>query len=128
MGLLNMEHFRAVAEKDPEFVRETRYLNGAVKVGIADDIYVLHFSAGKLAKIDGDTVADADCKIVVKGNRDHWKNMLAAKPKPFYQCLQSTAVKHGLSITNTNETFAYLPALNRMMSLMRDIANTGGAA
>jgi hypothetical protein len=128
MGLLNMERFRAVAEKDPEFVRETRYLNGAVKVGIADETYVLHFNAGKLTKIDGDTVADKDCKIVVKGNHDHWTNMLASKPKPFYQCLQSTAVKHGLSITDTNETFAYLPALNRMMSLMRDVANQGGAA
>ncbi|QEX22753.1 hypothetical protein FRZ61_26850 [Hypericibacter adhaerens] len=125
MALLKIDDFRAAAERDLEFVRETRYLNGAVKVGIADDVHVLHFKEGKLTQITGDSVPDDQCKIVVRGTRDHWTNMLAAKPKPFYQCLQSTAVKHGLKLSVTNETFAYLPALNRMMSLMRDVANRG---
>ena len=125
MALIDMNFFRDVAEKDPEFRRETRYLHGAVKVGIADDTYVLHFDNGKLALLSGDEKSDADCKIVVKGTRDHWINMLADKPKPFYQCLQSTAVRHGLKISDSNETFAYLPALNRMMVLMRQTYNKG---
>jgi hypothetical protein len=128
MALLNMSDFRAAAEVDPEFLRETRYLDGAVKVGVAGDIHVLHFEKGKLARIGSDDTPDNHCKIVIRGDRDDWINMLADKPKPFYQCLQSTAVKHGLSISDSNETFAYLPALNRMMVLMRQTYNKGGRA
>ena len=88
----------------------------------------LHFEAGKLTRIGGDDTKDGDCKIVIKGTRDHWVNLLADKPRPFYQCLQSTAVRHGLAISDTNETFAYLPALNRMTTLMRQTYNQGSRA
>jgi hypothetical protein len=123
-----MNAFRAAAESDPEFRRETRYLKGAVKVGIADDTYVLHFENGKLVQLGTDDTPDNQCKIVIKGTHEHWINMLAEKPKPFFQCLQSTAVRHGLTLSDTNETFAYLPALNRMMVLMRETFIKGGRA
>jgi hypothetical protein len=126
MPLVDMEIFRGVASRDPEFVRETRYLSGAVKIGIADATYVLHFENGKIVRLSEDDTPDSECKIVVKGTRELWTNMLAEKPKPFYQCLQSTAVKHGLSISDTHETFAYLPALNRMTVLMRQVFTPGG--
>lgn len=125
MSLLNMEAVRVAAASDPEFRRETRYLNGAVKLRLADDAYVLHFENGAVARLSGDDTPDDRCKIVIKGTREHWTNLLADKPKPFYQCLQSTAVKHGLLISDTNETFAYLPALNRMTVLMRQVFNSG---
>ena len=51
--------------------------------------------------------------------------MLALKPKPFYQCMQSTAVKHDLYMNVSNETFAYLPALNRLMQIIRSEFNKG---
>ncbi len=38
---------------------------------------------------------------------------------PLYQCLQTTSVKHGMHLSTTNETFAYLPALNRLVALLR---------
>jgi len=113
------------AKADPEFTKETRYLNGAVKIGIADEEHVLRFADGKLVSIDAEKIPDASCKIFVKGTQDHWTNMLAKFPKPFYQCIQSTAVKHQLKISDTNETYAYLPALNRLMQLMRSVYNKG---
>jgi hypothetical protein len=125
MPLLNMDAVCAVADSDPEFRRETRYLSGSVKIKIADDTYVLHFENGKIARLSGDDTPDDKCEIVIKGAREHWTNLLADKPKPFYQCLQSSAVKHGLHISDTNETFAYLPALNRMTVLMRQAFNSG---
>ena len=123
MSLVDMAVFERTARTDPEFKRETRYLTGTVKVGIADADYTLSFEDGVLETVEQPGKPDADCQIVVRGTEEHWVNMLADKPKPFYQCLQSTAVKHGLSITDSAITFAYLPALNRMMVLMRDIAN-----
>ena len=33
--------------------------------------------------------------------------------------LAMSAVKHGLQLSTTNETFAYLPALNRLVQLLR---------
>ncbi|ESY64072.1 hypothetical protein NKI77_21720 [Mesorhizobium opportunistum] len=125
MSVVDMKTLETRAREDFEFTRETRYLDGAVKIGMPDGDYVLQFANGKLQGIELGSVADADCKIVVRGTEDHWKNLLADKPKPFFQCLQSTAVKHGMFISDSNETFAYLPALNRMMVLMRLIANKG---
>ena len=80
MPLVNMKALIAVASGDPEFVRETRYLNGAVKVGVADDTYVLHFENGKIARLSADDTPDAACKIVIKGARELWTNMLAQTP------------------------------------------------
>lgn len=123
MSLVNMAAFEKAAQTDPEFKRETRYFTGSIKVGIADADYTLNFEDGALQTVETPGKPEGDCQIVVRGTEEHWSNMLADKPKPFYQCLQSTAVKHGLSISDNAITFAYLPALNRMMVMLRDIAN-----
>jgi hypothetical protein len=49
--------------------------------------------------------------------------MLQRFPRPFYHSIQSTCVKHGMLLSNSNETFAYLPALNRMMQILRNVHN-----
>jgi hypothetical protein len=123
MSIIDMKAFSQVAKKDFEFTREVRYLNGVIKVGIGDDQYDLKFIDGKLQSIDDSRMPDSECKIVIRGTKEHWENMLQKYPKPFYQCLQSTAVKHGLHLSDTNETFAYLPAMNRMVQLMRQERN-----
>ena len=125
MSLIGMKAVVEAARKDPEFTRETRYLNGIVKLGVAGEDHLLDFKDGKLVSVDAKMAPDDACKIVVKGTKEHWENLLARFPKPFYQCLQSTAVKHQLVLSDTNETFAYLPALNRLTQLMRNQYNKG---
>lgn len=110
---------------DPEFSRETRFFDGRMKIDIAGQPTVLEFSDGSLVGTAADT-PDEDCKIVVRGDEEQWSNLLEPYPKPFYQCLQTTAVKHGLYMSSTNETFAYLPALNRLVVLMREARNGEG--
>lgn len=105
--------------EDPEFSRETRFLDGRMKIDLAGHPTVLEFADGSLVGTATD-VPDEDCKIVVRGDEEQWTNLLERYPKPFYQCLQTTAVKHGLYMSTTNETFAYLPALNRLVVLMRE--------
>lgn len=119
MSLIDMQAVVATAKKDPEFVRETRYLNGSVKLVVADEEHILSFVDGKLISADQQAKPDSECKIFVKGTRDHWLALMKTLPKPFYQCLQSSSVKHGVTLSVTNETFAYLPALNRLMQLIR---------
>ncbi len=125
MSLVDMKAVAEIARSDPEFSRETRYLNGAVKIGVADEQNVLTFKDGKLLSIDTKEIPDAECKIFVKGTREHWLAMMEKYPRPFYQCLQSSAVRHQLQLSDTNETFAYLPALNRLMQLIRNHHNKG---
>jgi hypothetical protein len=110
--------------EDPELKRELRYLDGRLKIGIDGEQTTAEFDDGALVRIGGD-VPDADCDIVVDGTREHWENLLQRYPKPFYQCLQTTAVKHGLKLSSTNKTFAYLPALNRLVVLMRQAYDRG---
>ena len=121
---LQQQAFLEVARSDFEFGRETRYLSGVVKLDFGTSAWALTFADGTLSGIvDGKAVSDAACKIVVGGTPEQWDALLELKPKPFYQCIQSAAVKHGMRISQTNETFAYLPGLNRMTTLLRQLAN-----
>jgi hypothetical protein len=114
---------------DPEFSREMRFFTGCMKLAVDDQETVAKFDDGKLVSADvyaGGRMAvvikefvDDDCKIVIRGPHDTWDRLLEPFPVPFYQCLQTCNVKHGLFISATNETFAYLPALNRLVALLR---------
>jgi hypothetical protein len=123
MPLIDLKAEAQAAMNDPEFSREMRYFNGKLKLAIDADETVLSFNDGKLAGISKDTVSDADCRVFVKGTHAMWTNMLARYPVPFYQCIQTTNIKHGLKLSTTNETFAYLPALNRLLQILRDRHN-----
>lgn len=114
---------------DPEFAHEMRFFTGSFKVVVARAETVATFDDGKLVAV-GQPLADGDCKVVIRGTQEHWDNMLAPYPVPFYQCLQTTVVKHGMNMTTTNESFAYLPAFNRLVQLLRAQKNgaTNGAA
>lgn len=125
---INLEKFTQLAREDFEFKRETRYLNGIIKLDFPERSVALHFNDGKLVNVEEAGYDDDKCKIVIRGTGEQWEALLQHKPLPFYQCLQSSNVKHGLHLSNTNETFAYLPALNRMTTLMRNARTEGAAA
>jgi len=111
------------AMHDPEFSREMRFFNGAIKIGVAGEETVAEFSDGALNSAAVADVPDERCTIIIRGTQDHWNNMLARFPVPFYQSLQTTNIKHGLQLSSTNETFAYLPALNRLIQILRSRQN-----
>ncbi len=124
--IINLKSMSSSLNEDPEYSRETRYFSGLIKIEMDKIAQILSYDNGKLQKISLDDTDDENCKIVVRGDKDTWLNMLQLKPKPFYQCMQSTAVKHDLYMNVSNETFAYLPALNRLMQMMRAEYNKGG--
>ncbi|GGO76269.1 hypothetical protein GCM10011348_03070 [Marinobacterium nitratireducens] len=104
---INIPELVEVAVSDPEFSREIRYFNGILKLAIESDEFSIKFDDGKLVSVENRSVPDEECKIFVKGTAEHWGKMLEPYPVPFYQCFQTTAVKHGLVLSSTNETFAY---------------------
>ena len=124
--LVNLQKMIVSLTNDPEYSRETRYLNGLVKIEIDEVPQILSYTDGKLNSVSLDNKEDSECKIIVRGDKNTWLNMLEPLPKPFYQCMQSTAVKHDLYMNVSNETFAYLPALNRLMQMMRSEFNKDG--
>lgn len=107
------------AMQDPEFAREMRYFTGSLKISVDGVDTVAEFDDGALVSVGEKSVDDADAQIVIRGNREHFDKMLAEYPVPFFQCLQTTAIKHGLELSTTHQTFAYLPALNRLIALLR---------
>ncbi len=116
------QSFADMARQDFEFTRETRYLTGAIKLDFGTSAWLLAFDDGTLTDVaDGAGAAEEDCRIVVGGTPEQWEMLLEMKPRPFYQCIQSAAVKHGMRISDTHESFAYLPALNRMTTLLRQL-------
>ncbi len=120
---LDMKKFSAIASQDPEFVREFRYFDGRVKIVVGEEVNILNFTDGKLTGVDVGMPIATEAVISIQGDYSIWQNLLAKKPKPFFQCLQTAQVRHGMKVSGTNETFAYLPALNRMISLLRTMIN-----
>ncbi len=122
--MIDIKAFQESAAEDPEFVREMRYYDGSIRLAIGDDeAYVLTFQGGKMK---AGTAADcAGSAIFIEGSRAQWAAMLEPFPKPFFHSLQSSAVRHGVKLSTSDVTFAYLPALNRMMQLLR-INHKGG--
>ena len=121
---LDRQSFADMARQDFEFTRETRYLRGEIKLDFGTCSWLLKFDDGALSDVvDGAGVAEESCKVVVGGTPEQWGMLLELKPRPFYQCIQSAAVKHGIRISDTHESFAYLPALNRMTTLLRQLVS-----
>jgi hypothetical protein len=111
--------------EDPEFRREMRFFTGVLTIGVGSQVTAARFDDGRLVEVPAPGPTDADRRIDVHGTDDHWDYMLQGYPVPFYQCLQTAAVKHGLELSTTYETFAYLPALNRLVQLLRARRNEG---
>ena len=107
------------AMEDPEFSREIRYFTGRLKIDLDGVSTVAEFDDGHLIAASETDLSDSECQIVIRGNAKHFDEMLQEFPRPFFQCLQTTAVKHGLELSTSHQTFAYLPALNRLVALLR---------
>jgi len=123
MRPIDVRELADAATNDPEFRREMRYFTGTLKLTVGDEEYLFDFDDGTLNNAHTGKKKDDSCEIFVKGSKDHWENILARYPKPFYHSLQTSVVKHGLKMSTTNYTFAYLPALNRLTDIMRDLNN-----
>lgn len=108
---------RTEAMNDPEFERAMRYFTGTLAIVIDGDSVAFDFADGQLVGPLTTPAADAD--IMISGTQAQWDEMLAEYPRPFYQCLQTTSIKHGMELNNTAVFYAYLPALNRLVSLLR---------
>lgn len=113
----------AALSDNPEFRREIRYFNGTLKMNMGEDSYLMLFHDGKPVSATDDVSPYATVTVEMTGTDDMWKHLLAAKPVPYYQCLQTTCVKHGMKMTNNAQTLAYLPAWNRMVFVLRDLIN-----
>jgi hypothetical protein len=124
MGLIDMKKFLAIAGEDFEFNREMRYFTGRIKLHIGgDEAHVMEFEDGHLVKVSEADVPDVSCKIFVKGTRDQWSELIKRYPRPFFHSIQSSCVMHGMAMSDSNESFAYLPALNRMVQILRNTHN-----
>jgi hypothetical protein len=114
------------AAEDFEFSREMRYYTGKFHVRIGDTAWLAAYEDGKLTGVATSDPDPADAAIWIKGTSEQWEDMTAAYPRPFFQSLQSSSAKHGVQLSNTHQLYAYLPALNRLMQIFRQL-NVKGA-
>ncbi|WP_416956532.1 hypothetical protein [Streptomyces sp. Agncl-13] len=124
-----MRDFAAVlkqANEDFEFSREMRYYTGKLHVTIGDQAWLGVYEDGRLLSVDPSDIDPKDAAIAVSGTREQWEEMTAEHPRPFFQSLQSSSIKHGVQLSNTEQLYAYLPALNRLMQIFRRL-NAQGA-
>jgi hypothetical protein len=123
-----MHDFAAVltkAAEDFEFSREMRYYTGKFHVTVGDQAWLAAYDDGKLLSVEPSDVDPQGAAIWIKGTGEQWKDMTAEHPRPFFQSLQSSSAKHGVLLSNTNQLYAYLPALNRLMQIFRQLNREG---
>ncbi|MFI0821920.1 hypothetical protein ACH4TX_40080 [Streptomyces sp. NPDC021098] len=124
-----MRDFAAVlqqANEDFEFSREMRYYTGKLHVAIGDQAWLADYEDGRLLSVGPAGTAPQDAAIAISGTREQWEEMTAERPRPFFQSLQSSSIKHGVQLSNTDQLYARLPALNRLMQIFRQL-NAQGA-
>lgn len=114
------------ATEDFEFSREMRYYTGKLHVTIGDQAWLAVYDDGHLQSVAVADIDPQDAAIAVFGTRQQWEEMTAEHPRPFFQSLQSSSIKHGVQLSNTDQFYAYLPALNRLMQIFRQL-NVQGA-
>jgi hypothetical protein len=122
--LKDVAAFANDAMRDPEFSREMRFFDGKLGISVGSDDTVLEFSDGRLVNAGKKKIDEKETTIFIRGSAEDWSQLLQPYPRPFFQCLQTAVVKHGMRISTTNQTYAYLPALNRFVSLLREKTNS----
>ena len=124
-----MPDFAAVlhrANPDFEFAREMRYYTGRLHVTIGEQAWEAEYNDGNLISVGEAQTEPNDAALSIAGSAEQWAAMTEQYPPPFYQSLQSSSIKHGVQLSNTDQLFAYLPALNRLMQIFRQV-NVEGA-
>ena len=113
------------ATEDFEFSREMRYYTGKLHVAVGDKAWLAAFDDGKFLSVEPAGTDPQDAAIWIKGTQEQWDDMTAEFPRPFFQSLQSSSAKHGVLLSNTHQLYAYLPALNRLMQIFRQLNREG---
>lgn len=113
------------ANDDFEFRREMRYYTGKLHVAIGDHAWLAHYDDGHMESLESAETDPGDAAISIVGTREQWEEMTALHCRPFYQSLQSSSIKHGVQLSNTHQFYAYLPAMNRLLQIFREL-NTQG--
>lgn len=113
------------ATEDFEFSREIRYYTGKFHVSIGEKAWLAEYDDGKLLTVGPAGTDPEDAAIWIRGTEEQWEDMTAEHPRPFFQSLQSSSAKHGVVLSNTNQLYAYLPALNRLMQIFRQLNREG---
>ena len=116
---VDVAKLEGILQEDKEFNREIRYYDGTVKLLMGDATYCLLIKDGKLIKIVDSLPASTTADTEFAGNDTQWSGLLAAVPVPFFQCIQTSCVREGMSMSNDPKSLAYLPAWNRLFRVMR---------
>ena len=116
---VDVKKLQGILTEDKEFNREIRYFDGTVKMVMGDATYCLLIKDGKLVTITDDLPADTTADTEFGGSDFQWSNLLAPVPVPFYQCIQTSCVREGMTMSNDVKSLAYLPAWNRLIRVMR---------
>lgn len=116
---VDVAKLEGILKTDKEFNREIRYFDGTVKLLMGEATYCLLIKDGKLVKITDDLPASTTADTEFGGNDTQWSGLLADVPVPFFQCIQTSCVREGMTMSNDPKSLAYLPAWNRLFRVMR---------
>ena len=83
---------------------------------MGDTSHALRFEDGTLVDVSR-CAADAPCDGFIGGTDDHWHELLAPVPRPYYQDVVGAAVMHGMVVPFGDPGFAaYYPAVRRLVA------------
>lgn len=114
------EGLRAALNDDPEFALRARHLNASFQIRTGDQVMDARVIDGVVVELREDDTGFVSFDILLEGEAEVWREILAAVPRPFYQDFWSAMFHHGFRIAgNLDLLSAYYSAVRRACDVMR---------
>ena len=126
--MLDWEQVRTRANGDGEFRMHARFWNSKIRLKIGDRRYQMVVDSGEIVSIERWYRGTA-CDLSIMAPEQDWDALLEVVPRPFYQDLYPATLHHGFDVAgDIGHYCAYYPAIRRLIDVMREVNNGGGAA
>ncbi len=115
----------AAANADPEFRIAARFWTARLRLDVGDARHILRIADGRVSDFSPAAEPNGALDMTVSAPAADWDELLAPIPKPFYQDLFAAAATGRFLLVPTDvTTFAYYPALRRLIEIMRGSSQT----
>lgn len=122
---LPLDALISAINKDPEFRIAARMWSSRILYQLGDDRFILIIQDGVVASVIEQPGLFEEWRTEIIADDEVWSQILADKPRPFYQDLFPAQLCHGLRMRGDLEgLFAYYPAIRRITDLMRYTHNS----
>ncbi|GAA3230924.1 hypothetical protein GCM10017691_24360 [Pseudonocardia petroleophila] len=119
---INEDRLRDALNADPEFRLQARYWNTQFRIVTESQNLLVRLADGEVTAVDAGATPFDTWDFQLAGTAEHWANLLAPVPPPFFQDYYAAMLYHGFRIEGNMKTImAYYPAIRRTREVLAQV-------